>query len=182
MKRLLSVAYLLALGACGELPPESTNQSRPDAGILDASTDAADKPTDPVQCAAGGWYTCACDNGNTGIQFCAWSGDAFSECQLCGPGSEPRVEPANPTDCNTNPKTWLGEVYKDCPISKTCMSWTCWDRKCVLAPAIPSARLVDEVKNDCSVMVCDGFGNAVAAPDPSDCDGGTCNALGVCAP
>lgn len=181
MKRLLSIVYLAALGACTGLPPEPADQSHADAGAPDATADVGDKPTDPVQCAAGGWYTCDCDNGNTGLRFCAWGGDAFSECQLCGPGSVPITVPANPLECNTNPKTWLGEKYVPCPSNGTCMPLTCWDHKCVLAPAIPSAKLDDEVKNDCSVTVCDGFGGAVTAPDPNDCNG-SCDVFGVCIP
>lgn len=128
-----------------------------------------------ITCDPGGRYVCHCDNGNIGNKFCAWSGNEFSECTLCGPGSIPR-EPTT-IYCNTNPKG--NEVYTPCPHVNTCKPLTCWDNTCVYAPAIPSALLEDESPNDCTRLMCDGYGNAIDVPDPLDCDG-VCNSLGEC--
>jgi hypothetical protein len=47
------------------------------------------------------------------------------------------------------------------------------------APAIPSTMLADDTPNDCTRLMCDGYGNAVEIPFPTDCFG-KCNQLGEC--
>jgi hypothetical protein len=128
-----------------------------------------------VSCVAGERYVCDCGDGNRGNKFCAWTGDAFSECMLCGVGAEYIEDTGIP--CDTNPTAGTAPV--PCPDMVGCVGLVCYDKSCHLATALPATILTDTAGDDCAQRMCDGSGNAVTVPDPRDCNG-TCNDAGAC--
>lgn len=176
---MLSVLALggLALG-CGDIEEESTNTL-----ILAHVIDDKTKPTDPepISCEPGAMYVCDCGNGNLGNKFCAWTGDAFGVCELCGEAGTELLDTG--IYCNEHPDTANNEELVLCaPVPEACAPVACsaLTNTCVIRTAIPLYG-VDDDANNCAQTVCDGFGNAVSVPDPSDCVG-SCDSAGACVP
>jgi hypothetical protein len=165
---------MMTVAACGGESGGPGDGSTPDMPPVEKPEDSP--PVEPVDCEPGARYTCACDNGNTGNKFCAWTGDAFSECMLCGSGAAYLEDTGLP--CNTNPSS--AETYVPCPVDpQKCTSLVCFDHVCVVATSLPSAVIPDTAADDCRQTMCDGNGNAVSVPNPDDC-AGACDAAGVC--
>lgn len=170
LSRAFAFASLfLALTACGARDEGPTDIAS--IPFEDNKPPAPGPDVDPVECTPGGMYTCDCGDGNQGNKFCAWSGDAFSDCMLCGNGAAYLEDTGIACD-ELNPCQDNGDFCA--PLS--CYSGTCW-----ITTALPRAEKPDTTPDNCHTMVCDGYGNLVEIPDPTDCDQ-PCSFAGQCVP
>lgn len=174
-----------AEGSCDGSLTEAVN-SKPD-GDAGGQGGASGNGGSSTVCDPGGRYVCDCGNGNTGNKFCAWDGQSFSSCELCGQvASEVFV---TSTPCNLDPQMFnpcptIDEycVTHSCPAVDTfCVVLSCQNFLCTMLTALPTAMPPDVIVNDCESAMCDGFGNRIPIPDPLDCNG-TCDVSGVCNP
>lgn len=167
------------LAACsGPDPLPTTNKPNPDNGA-DGGVEFADHV-----CESGEMYSCQCDNGsdnNHGIKYCAWDGKSFGACELCGEG--PHYMGETDIECNiTPPKDSQDPPIKACPNTNgVCWGYQCDNlaKKCRQISFVEGSLIDDLLPNDCHAPVCDGDGNVVIAPMPSDCDG-ACDQFGNC--
>lgn len=167
--RVATFAFVLT-GCVQAVEPTSNSTDEP------APVEEKPGPAPTVDCDPGGMYTCDCGDGNLGNKFCAWTGNAFSECMLCGNGSD--YVKNTGIACDTNPPP--GVAPTPCPaLPDGCISLVCYSKQCWETTALPRTILVDTASGDCAVRMCDGSGNAVSVPDPGDC-AGACDASGSC--
>ncbi len=170
---VLTCIAALALG-CGAPPstpsPAGAGGSAGAGGGGGAGGAGGDGGSAEPACDAGAMYVCQCPPetlAGLGNKWCAWDGTGFSDCMLCGVGGPQPIEGT----CST---------ASDCPGEDgPCKERACEGGKCVLLRYQPSSAPPDTVPNDCTKLLCDGDGEAVSVPDPSDC-AGACNASGAC--
>jgi hypothetical protein len=164
---------MMTVGACGGESGGPGGGSTPDMPPVEKPEDSP--PVEPVDCEPGARYTCACDNGNTGNKFCAWTGDAFSECMLCGSGAAYLEDTG--IACDMAPPA--GVEPTPCPTMTGCVGLVCYNGSCFTATALPATMPPDASPNDCAVVMCDGDGNGIEVPASFDC-AGSCDSTGAC--
>lgn len=177
LSRTFAFASLFfALTACGARDEGPTDIAS--IPFEDNKPPAPGPDVDPVECTPGAMYTCDCGGGNLGNKFCAWSGDAFSGCMLCGDGADYLEDTG--IACDESPPP--GVEPTPCPsMPLACTGLVCYSKSCWVTTALPRTELPDISPNNCHTMVCDGDGNTVEVPDPSDCDQ-PCSFAGQCVP